>query len=488
MRAVNSSTTAPRDRRPGPLRRLLDRIPPETPLPPVRYAAPLSAYVAVVSAGALTLAALTVRAPSNPGILAVAAAGIFLLALATVRSVGGVDAPWSPNAFVHLAVSFALGPVGAFVAAIVQSLGFAIRMHTGWFRAVLNAANIFLVNLAAYGAFHAMSGTPHHSNLWPVALSAIVAGAVSYVVNSAILAGAVTLSSRTSLATFVRSTLAVMPHDLTYGLGAAGFSAFATLGGTPFLVMWLAPLASNQISLFGWSIQANARTADRERHARERVDLLQRVIRAADDQRFAIAADLHDGHVNDLVGLAMQLDAAAQNCTDEAAGRAIRDLADAVREMQRNVRGEIYAYSPHDLDKPRRLRDEVERRAEALRSTDVDVSLDIPDVSPLDRAALELIFQTCVEAISNMAKHARATAATITLSVDEDHAALKVEDNGRGFTAADVERRRAAGHFGTRFLSERAEAAGGRLTIRSEAGHGTRIELLLPTVSASERP
>lgn len=156
--------------------------------------------------------------------------------------------------------------------------------------------------------------------------------------------------------------------------------------------------------------------------------------------------------------------------------------------MQRNVRGEIYANSPHDLDKPKRLREEVERRAEPLRNDDVEVTIEIPDLPPLDRASLELVFKTCVEAISNLTKHAHAGHATIALVAGESSAVLTIVDDGRGFSAEDVERQRAAGHFGTRFLVERAEAAGGRLEINSEPGHGTRIDLSLPTTAAQPTP
>ncbi len=473
-----STTAVSRSRRPGMVARLLAAIPPEPASVPITYSAQLIAYVVAICFVAVTVALITVRAPSDAPTLAFGAVAIFALVLVMVRSFGGVSAPWSPTAFVHLALSFAFGPVGALVAAAAATAAMAVRLRTGSFRATLNLANFFLVNVAAYETFHALTRTAG-SRLWIVALAGLGAGAASYLVNSAVLAGAVSLSSGVSIWTFLRSTTSVIPYELAYGLGAAGFGLYSQ-DGAPYLAMWLAPVVSIQGFLVMLAARTNAHTADRERHARERVELLQRIITAADYERFKTASDLHDGPVAHISGLALILSAAARDASDKSA--AMEEAAHELRKVQGELRTQIFALSPHDLDKPGRLREEVTtKQLRALRERGVDVDVAIPDVVPLDRPALELVHRVCGEALANVSRHARATHVAVALVAEGTEVILTVDDDGQGFSVEDIERRRAEGHFGTRFLAEKAEVAHGTLAVQSEPGSGSHVRLSLPT-------
>lgn len=475
-----SIPTALRPRRPGVLARLLATIPPEPASAPIRYSAQLIAYVAAICALALVIALATVRAPSDAPTLAFGAVAIFALVLVMVRSFGGVSAPWSPTAFVHLALSLAFGPVGALVAAAAATVAMAVRLRTGWFRATLNLANFFLVNVSAYAMFHTLTRATG-PRLWIVALAGIGAGGASYVVNSIVLCGAIRLASGVSVWTFLRSTVGVIPYDLACGLGAAGFSLLSN-DGAPYLAMWLAPVVSIQGFLVMLAVRTNAHMADRERHARERVELLQRIITAADDERFKTASDLHDGPVAHISGLALMLSAAAQDASDKST--AMEEVADELRTVQSELRAQIFALSPHDLDKPGRLREEITtKQLRALQEHGIDVDIAIPETVPLDRPALELVHRVCGEAIANVARHARATHVAVALAVEGAEVILTVDDDGQGFSVEDVERQRAAGHFGTRFLAEKAEVAHGTFAVRSEPGSGSHVRLSLPAAA-----
>ncbi len=443
----------------------------------MRYSTPLVAYVATVFGIAIVVALFTVRAQSDTTTLIYGAVAIFLLTLVTVRTFGGVSAPWSPAAFVHLAVTFAIGPAGALLAAVLATGGSFLRLRTGWFRALLNFATYFLVNIAAYGVFHAFTNPLGHS-LWVVDLAGVAAGCVSYVVNCVVLAGVISISSRTAPWAFLRSTVAVMPFDLAYGLGAAGFGAFAKVGGAAFLTTWLAPVVAIQGFLILLAVRTNAHNAERERHARERVELLQWGMAAEDNARFKTASNLHDGPVAHLSGLAFELDAAGQG-----------KVADELRSVQRELRTQIYALSPHDLDKPGRLRDEVTKQLDPLRERGADISVKIPDTVPLDRAALELVHRVCGEALTNVLRHAQAHRVNVTIAAQDAEVVLTIQDDGRGFSADDVARQRVAGHFGTRFLKEKAELAGGTFSVQSEPGNGAHVCLSLPVaVRVGEPP
>lgn len=327
MRMAATSSSARRTA----LRRLRRLIPPEPPAPPVRYTAPLIAYVAAVSGLALALAALTVRGPFDIPTLLFGALVIAALGAMFVRSLGEVDAGWTPIAFVHLALSFALGPIGALISAIAASVAVALRTHSGWFRALYNTSDCYLANMAAWWVYHEITQPSRGTSIWLAAAGGIAAGIACYVVNHTVVYGLLWLTRRAGLRDFLRGLVGALGYDLVFGLQAAGFARYFQSGGVVYFAMFVAPPIAVQVGLVVLSVRTSEYNADRERHARERVDLLQRMIRAGDDQRLAIAADLHDGHLNDLVGLALDLDALAESCTDQAAARALHDKADAVR-------------------------------------------------------------------------------------------------------------------------------------------------------------
>jgi signal transduction histidine kinase len=84
------------------------------------------------------------------------------------------------------------------------------------------------------------------------------------------------------------------------------------------------------------------------------------------------------------------------------------------------------------------------------------------------------------EALTNVRKHAAATRATVRLEEDGAALCIAVEDNGRGFDAARIERDEGR-RFGLQSMRERVEGAGGQFKVESAPGAGTRIVVLLPT-------
>ena len=79
-----------------------------------------------------------------------------------------------------------------------------------------------------------------------------------------------------------------------------------------------------------------------------------------------------------------------------------------------------------------------------------------------------------------MLRHAAASSVDVTATRREDTLELLIEDDGRGFLPGDIRRARADGHFGLALLADRAVGMGGRLTIDSEPGCGTRVRLEVP--------
>jgi signal transduction histidine kinase len=80
------------------------------------------------------------------------------------------------------------------------------------------------------------------------------------------------------------------------------------------------------------------------------------------------------------------------------------------------------------------------------------------------------------EALNNVAKHARASRPTVTLTCNGPQTCLQVQDDGRGFVIQEV----TAEHLGLTIMHERAEGIGARLEIHSEVGKGTKVSIQWP--------
>ena len=108
----------------------------------------------------------------------------------------------------------------------------------------------------------------------------------------------------------------------------------------------------------------------------------------------------------------------------------------------------------------------------------MEVGLDLPErlAEPPAHVRAELL-QIAREALSNVARHAGATEATVRLSSDGKDLELEIRDNGRGFelTTTPLD-----GHFGLANMRDRATALGGAMLVESAAGSGTHIIVRIP--------
>ena len=89
------------------------------------------------------------------------------------------------------------------------------------------------------------------------------------------------------------------------------------------------------------------------------------------------------------------------------------------------------------------------------------------------------------EAIYNAVLHGRPHRITIEVRFKPQQLSLTVTDDGMGFQVSDPQ---AEGHFGITGMRERMERAGGKITITSAPGSGTRVDLSIPRSVLSSRP
>jgi two-component system NarL family sensor kinase len=244
------------------------------------------------------------------------------------------------------------------------------------------------------------------------------------------------------------------------------------------LLAVLAGLALAQLPL-AWFLERRVRADEQER---------ERLTRAGEDalegERRRIAAELHDGVVQDLAGVAYELQAAADrlpsdNGHDPDLGAALRRGAGVCRGSMRALRSLLVDLYPSER-REQGLDAAVEALARPLRERGVDVAVDMELDGALPTTTGELVYRAVQEALRNVDRHAAARTASVALRDNGDGVTLVVEDDGRGMTGDNLREQHAAGHMGLALLADGVAARGGSLSIESEPGTGTRVRVSLP--------
>lgn len=197
--------------------------------------------------------------------------------------------------------------------------------------------------------------------------------------------------------------------------------------------------------------------------------------------RRRLERDLHDGSQQQLVSLAIGLRIAATKAgaagQTELVGdleKASAQLADALRELRELARG-IHPTVLTDGD----LRSALEELAQ--RSV-IPVEVRVEPAERLPEVVEETIYYCVSECLANAAKHAGARTCSVLVARDGDAVTVTVKDDGRG--GARIEP-----GGGLEGLRDRVETVGGHVEVRSVAGLGTIVELVLPAqVAEGTRP
>jgi len=224
---------------------------------------------------------------------------------------------------------------------------------------------------------------------------------------------------------------------------------------------------------------ADANEKLREREAM-RGELLRKVITAQEDERKRLARELHDETSQSLAALAMGIDVAAEAIRSGGQPKLDEVKAIAKRTIE-DVHRLIFDLRPSVLD-DLGLLSAIEWYAErALRTKGVSVRCECEEganrVSPEMETAL---FRICQEALSNVARHAQASAVLVELGLEGSDLRVSIEDDGRGFDAAAPVSEADRKHWGLLGIRERAEILGGTAKIESAVGKGTRVEVRIP--------
>lgn len=201
--------------------------------------------------------------------------------------------------------------------------------------------------------------------------------------------------------------------------------------------------------------------------------------RSALEERQHLARELHDSVSQALFGIVLGL----QMAKKEAAGPGrLRDSIDYASELAdaalKEMRALIFELRPEALE-AEGLVGLLGRQAEALRARhEIAVELAAAE-PPLHLNAKAVLYRVAQEALHNVVKHARAKSVRVTLVVSDGSVRLEVVDDGRGLEAGT----QGTESYGLHSMRERMALLGGRLSVSSEPGAGTRVLAELPLVA-----
>ncbi len=206
--------------------------------------------------------------------------------------------------------------------------------------------------------------------------------------------------------------------------------------------------------------------------------------RAIEAERSRISHDLHDGILQTLLSVVIQLDVLRRKLpAADHTGQELSALEQTLRRENEELRRLVTDLRPLRVGRADLL-DLMHGYSERFRreaKLDIDLITDALDLRISDRVCRE-IFQIYREGLNNVKKHAHASHVVVKLWQDEAKVSLVVDDNGQGFsfvgrfTSEELDRLR----IGPISIKERVRGIGGTLTIESTPGHGARVTVEVP--------
>jgi PAS domain S-box-containing protein len=221
--------------------------------------------------------------------------------------------------------------------------------------------------------------------------------------------------------------------------------------------------------------------------SRERLQFLsQRLVEVQEEERRAIARELHDRVGQTLAALNINLliiSGQLSGKVDEQISSRLNDSMKLVAETIALVRDVMSNLRPSVLD-DYGLEAAIESHlSQYVSRYEIDARFEKPD-QPIPRLvpSMEMTFlRIAQEALMNIARHAQASQVNVLLWQEAGTICMTVQDNGAGITSWESANR--PGSHGLTIMRERAEAFGGSLKVSSVPGKGTTVEVRIPMES-----
>jgi signal transduction histidine kinase len=207
-------------------------------------------------------------------------------------------------------------------------------------------------------------------------------------------------------------------------------------------------------------------------------ELSRRTMQAESEVRRRVAESIHDGPVQELIGLDMILSAARSESGGDRVGNLIDEARDLVSRNVRALRDEIVELGPYAFQEMS-FGTAIENCLPVWQrryGLEVRLAIERIDLSPEMAGDL---FRIAQEAVVNAGRHARASRVELSLRAVGGRVELRVADNGHGFDGNNHLNSTQPGHLGLASMRERAELMDGKLEIESSE-RGTRVLVLVP--------
>ena len=255
------------------------------------------------------------------------------------------------------------------------------------------------------------------------------------------------------------------------------------------------------------------------RHEVERSELAERGLAASERERVRIAADLHDGPIQDLAGMSYALGAVAQTVPERNQALMAKLQATVQRSIEslRKLMVDLY---PPDLSVSE-LPQSLSTLAVPLRKKGMRVEMHVGRLPAMNTDVVTTVYRVAHEALANVAQHSEASTVTVDLRAglpagdggddrraDQNHhddapdisatvngtgqhpqrmstsIRLQILDDGVGFDPARFDRR-SQGHLGLQLLTSRVQQLGGTLKVTTRPRGGTAVEAVIPADGAA---
>jgi PAS domain S-box-containing protein len=214
-------------------------------------------------------------------------------------------------------------------------------------------------------------------------------------------------------------------------------------------------------------------------------DLSGRLIRAQEEEQSRLARELHDDLSQSLAMLSIELEMFGQHPPEvEQISERVQQFSKRVKRLSSEVHRLSHELHPAKLEQlglVAAVRGFCKEFGAAHQLAIEFADGSFPRALPADTALC--FYRIVQESLHNVVRHSRGTTAKVNLTMDWDELCLAIIDNGVGFDRATT---RPNGSLGLVTMGERARFVRGRLSIESQPGQGTRIELRVPRAAAED--
>ncbi|HYG57398.1 MAG TPA: sensor histidine kinase [Symbiobacteriaceae bacterium] len=245
-------------------------------------------------------------------------------------------------------------------------------------------------------------------------------------------------------------------------------------------------LGEDEIGLVAGHLNEMAQRVERQVASLQRLSTQQAQWReqerqaAVAEERQRLARELHDAVSQQLFAISMMTSAVLEQVREE--DKLLRRQISSIETMAGNAQNEMRALLMHlrpAILAGKGLKEGLEELLAAFRERQsIQVRWEAGDLPPLPKGVEDHLFRIVQEGLSNVLRHAGATAVTVRLHAVNRQVRLKIIDNGSGFDPAQAR----STSYGLQSIKERASEIGGVAEVISFPGKGTQVEVKVPVV------